>query len=58
VRRLLPLFLLTVSFLPQAKASSFWGTLENLLNIGCNYTEHLQLGEQLGMDMLLEEHLQ
>jgi putative salt-induced outer membrane protein YdiY len=44
VRRLLPLFLLTVSFLPQAKASSFWGTLENLLNIGCNYTSTFNWG--------------
>jgi hypothetical protein len=30
--------LLTVSFLPQAKASSFWDTLENLLNTGCSHT--------------------
>jgi hypothetical protein len=38
MRRFLPLFLLAVSFLPQAKASSFWDTLENLLNTGCSYT--------------------
>ena len=38
MRRLLPLFLLTVGFLPQAKASSFWDTLGNLLNTGCSYT--------------------
>lgn len=38
MRRLLPLFLVAVSFFPQAKASSFWDTLENLLNAGCNQT--------------------
>jgi hypothetical protein len=27
-----------VGFFPQAKASSFWDTLENLLNAGCSYT--------------------
>jgi len=38
MRRLLPLFLVLLSFFPQAKASSFWDTLENLLNTGCNYS--------------------
>jgi len=38
MRRLLPLFLVAVSFFPQAKASSFWDTLKNLLDAGCGYT--------------------
>jgi hypothetical protein len=32
------LFLVVVSFFPQAKASSFWDTLDNVLNTGCSYT--------------------
>jgi len=38
MRRLLPLFLVLLSFFPQAKASSFWDTLSNLLNTACGYT--------------------